>query len=104
MEMMNTTFDKRSDWAYVNSESMLEDRLAEVFEAASGGNGDVAQFRADLKDDNLAKKVDFDWNTGIKDSISATPTIIVNGEEVDFTSGSKGITETITDALDGALK
>ncbi len=90
-EMMNALFTYRSNWAYVNSDELLQSRFVEIFVTASGSKGDKEKFLVDLKDENLAKKVDFDHSIGVKDNINATPTIIVNGKEIDFENSTEGV-------------
>lgn len=103
-EMLNKTFENRGDWAYVNSEERLNQRLAEVFEDASSKKGNKEQFLSDLNDANLAKKVDEDNNIGRKDNIDATPTIIVNGEDINFSQSNLDVKELMGQKIEKALE
>ena len=44
---------------------------------------DINKFRADLKSDEIAKKIKFDMELGKAHNLSATPTLIINGKYVD---------------------
>ena len=102
-EMLSAVFDNRSDWVY-ESGSDLADAYVEIFEGVAGKKGDSEQFREDLGNSELKKKVNNDKKLGQEDEISATPTIIVNGEQIDFYSGYSDPKTTITKAIDEALK
>ncbi len=102
-EMLTEMFDRRTGWIMEDDDDKLTNVYVEIFKEASNNKGNVTQFKKDLKDDNLATKVDHDKTLGIKDKVSATPTIIVNGEEVDFYS-STNTKKAIEDAIDKALE
>ena len=103
-EMLNKTFENRGDWAYVNSEERLTQRLTEVFEEATSGKGDKERFVKDLSNENLAKKVDNDHSTGRKDSINATPTIIVDSADIEFSESELSIEELMAQRIEKALE
>ncbi|MBR3377803.1 thioredoxin domain-containing protein, partial [Candidatus Saccharibacteria bacterium] len=103
-EMISELFDDRTGWIMETKEDKLADVYANIFKEASNNKGNVTQFKKDLKDSNLGKKVDHDKTLGTKDNLSATPTVIVNGEEVNFystTNAQKVIEDAIEDALNG---
>lgn len=102
-EMLTEMFDRRTGWIMEDDDDKLTNVYVEIFKEATNNKGNVTQFKKDLKDDNLATKVDHDKTLGIKDKVSATPTIIVNGEEVDF-YGSANTKKAIEDAIDKALE
>ena len=102
-EMLTEMFDRRTGWIMEDDDDKLTNVYVEIFKEATNNKGNVTQFKKDLKDDNLATKVDHDKTLGIKDKVSATPTIIVNGEEVDF-YGSTNTKKAIEDAIDKALE
>ncbi len=97
-------FLRRSDWISLSG-SALDDEFTDIFEDVAGGSADLAKYAIDLKNSNIAKKVDNDKSSGINDfKVNATPTIIVNGEKVDFGGGTlteveKGIAKAIEAAL-----
>lgn len=103
-QMLTKTFENRGDWAYVNNEERLTQRLAEVFEEATEKKGDKEQFLADLKDAEIAKKVDKDHETGRKDSVNATPTIIIDSIDIDFSQSSLGVEELMSQKIEKALE
>jgi len=83
-EMIDAMYENRADWlnaTYVNR----TDEYVKIFKKIAP-DGDETKFRSDLRDENITKKVKFDYDLGSKKSkVSATPTIIVNGEEIDLT-------------------
>ena len=103
-EMLNKTFENRGDWAYVNSEERLTQRLTEVFEEATSGKGDKERFVKDLSNENLAKKVDNDHSTGRKDNINATPTIIVDSADIEFSESELSVEELMAQRIEKALE
>lgn len=103
-EMMNAVFEQRSNWAYVNDDKLLTERLADVFDTATSKKGNKAKFLDDLNDDSIAKKVDGDHELGKKDNIDATPTIIVNSEDIDFSESSLKVTDLMSQKIEKALE
>ena len=102
-EMLSAVFENRSDWIY-ESGSDLADAYVDIFENVAGKKGNSEQFRNDLNSVALKNKVNNDKKLGQEDEISATPTVIVNGEQVDFYSGYSDPKTTIIDAIDKALE
>jgi protein-disulfide isomerase len=41
---------------------------------------DIQQFEEDLKNDKLEKKVDADFESGLRSGVNGTPTFFINGE------------------------
>lgn len=80
-EFKDLLFADQADWAYLDAAD-LPDKFAEYFETASGGNGDVAKFKADLTSSDIIKRVDFEKELAAKAGVSATPTIRIDGEAV----------------------
>ena len=102
-EMLNAVFEYRSNWAYVNNNDLLTERLAGVFETASGGKGNKEKFLSDLNDASLAKKVDNDNQIGRKDNITATPTIVIGGEDIDFSESELDVDDLMSQKIDSLL-
>jgi protein-disulfide isomerase len=101
-EMLSAMFENRSDWVYESGDD-LTDAYVDIFKDVAGKKGDISKFKKDLDDDKLKDKVKSDKNLGIDDEISATPTVFVNGEQVDFYTSSnpkKTIEEAIKEALE----
>ena len=103
-EMMNAEFEMRSNWAYVSDENMLIERLTDVFEKATSGKGDKDRFLSDMKSESVAKKVDGDHQTGRKDNITATPTIIINNEDIDFSESELDVDDLMAQKINKALE
>ena len=58
-EMYETLYTNRNSWVEKTGEARTN-TLAELF-AGVAKDGDVDQFRADLSDENITKKIDFDY-------------------------------------------
>lgn len=102
-EMLSAVFENRADWIY-ESGSDLSDAYVSIFEDVAGKKGDIDQFKDDLTSSELKAKVNDDKKLGQEDEITATPTVFVNGEMVDFYSGNRDPKDYIVDAIDEALK
>ena len=83
-EMLEALFSRRSEWTSVTGQT-LADTYAKIFKAVCP-DGDEKQFRTDMSDTEIAQKIDFDYNIGLKNSkVTMTPSIYVNGKLVDIT-------------------
>ena len=102
-DMMMATFSERQNWAYVNNESLLRERLAEIFMEVSDGNGDKERFLADMTSDKYESKIDSDEKLVRQDDLSGTPTIIINGKSIDFTESKESPVYMFAEELDKAL-
>ena len=102
-EMLAEMFERRDDWITIANENSLKSAFVEVFEKATNNKGDVKKFRRALSDSSLGKKVDSDKGLGMEDKVTATPTVIVNGEEVNAAGSLDDWVESIEDAIEDAL-
>ena len=82
-EYGNYLFENQADWYYATVNTRT-DLFASYFEEVTGGEGDVKQFRKDLASTEVAKKVSFDVNLAKRVNIEATPTLVINGEVLDW--------------------
>ena len=82
-EMLEALYENRSDWLYATGQERT-DIYAKIFkEIAPEGNEE--QFRIDMNDAKIEKKISFDYNLGKeKSKVDATPSIFVNGEKVEI--------------------
>ena len=81
-EMAKYLYANRADWIAESGDTLMK-KFEENFKYAAP-NGDLAKFRNDMNDENIAKKIEFDYNLGNKkDGVNATPAFYVNGEKVD---------------------
>lgn len=104
-EMYETLYTNRNSWVEKTGEARTN-TLAELF-AGVAKDGNVDQFRADLSDENIAKKIDFDYTLGKEyDKVAATPSIYVNGELVDITNVKTfdEVEKAVCDKIDAALE
>ena len=103
-EMLMEMFQQRSEWAYVNSDDLLTERLAKIFLDASDEKGNKEQFLADLKDESLGAKIDADEKLVREDGLNSTPSIIIDGMDIDFAHSNESTVNILTDAIEKALE
>ena len=101
-EMLSAVFAKRAYWVAESGNNLINAYVG-IFESIAKGEGDSKRFRNDLDSAELKEKVSADKELGRVDEIAATPTIFVNGEAVDFTSGNRDPKAYIIDAINEAL-
>lgn len=71
-------FERQAEW------SGAGEKRTDIFEDIAKKAGmDLDKFHADLKSDEIAKKIKFDMELGKAHNLSATPTLIINGKYVD---------------------
>ena len=102
-DMLMETFSQRQEWAYVSDENMLTERLVNVFMAATDGKGDKEKFLADMTSDKYAAKIDADERLVLDDGLSATPTVFIDGVDIDFTGGTESPIDMFAEAIEKAL-
>lgn len=102
-EMLMEMFEQRAEWAYVNSAEMLNERVVKIFEDASDGKGDKDKFRRDLSDESLASAIEADEKMVREDGLNSTPTIIIDGMDIDFAGGEEDTFTMFTNAIEEAL-
>lgn len=103
-EMYETLYSNQNSWKEKTGEARTN-TLAELFAGAAKG-GNVEQFRTDLSDENILKKIDFDYDLGKNhDNVTATPSIYVNGEWVDINNIKTfdEVEEAVCNKIDAAL-
>lgn len=104
-EMYETLYTNRNSWVEKTGEARTS-TMAELF-AGIAKDGDINQFRVDLSDENITKKIDFDYTLGKEyDNVTATPSIYVNGEWVDVTDVETfdEVEELVSKEIDEALQ
>lgn len=103
-EMYEILYSNQSSWKEKTGEARTN-TLAELF-AGVAKDGDVNQFRTDLSNEDILKKIDFDYALGKDyDNVTATPSVHVNGEWVDITDIKTfdEVEDAICDKIDIAL-
>lgn len=95
-EMIESLYANRSDWLSATGQERT-DIYAKIFkEVAPDGNEE--KFRLDMNDSNIDKKISFDYNLGKdRSNVTATPTIIVNGEQIDISSEGRTFDDVVKD-------
>ena len=102
-DMLMETFSKRNEWAYVSNEDLLKERLAEVFMSATEGKGDKEKFLADMTSGKYASKIEADERLVRDDGLNGTPTIFINGTNIDFTGGNESLIDMFAEEIEKAL-
>lgn len=86
-EMTDALFSNQSVWFYSTGQER-NGIFTDLFQQLAP-EGDVEKFKSDMGNAGVLKKIDFDYNLGTKNSkVTATPSIYLNGEYVDFTSAT----------------
>lgn len=103
-EMVESMYDNRADWISISDTEKRTNVYADIFKKVAGDKADVEKFKSDLNNVNIQKKIDFDRGLGAKrDNVDATPTIIVNGEKVDF-EDADDVAKVIEDLINKKLE
>ncbi|MDO4870504.1 MAG: thioredoxin domain-containing protein [Candidatus Saccharibacteria bacterium] len=83
-QMHNKLFSSLAEW---NGKS---NQRAKIFENYARDLGlDIDKYHQDLESEDITKKISFDMTLGKAHQLEATPTIVVNGEKVDYEIWSK---------------
>ena len=93
-QMTDLLYEKQGEWASVANVQPLFEGYAESI----GLN--VAQFKKDMKDPAIAKKIESERDEGISIGVPGTPTFYVNGVEID----NPGSTAELKAILESELK
>ena len=64
---------------------------------------DKSNIKKDLDNDSVAEKIKTDKSLGVKDGVSATPTILVNGKSIAISGTRASLKKAITDEIDDNL-
>ena len=99
-------FKNQNSW-YSASASDRNTIFTTYFETASGGNGDMEKFKADMASSQVKKKLEFDQGLAERYiDVSGTPTFYLNGAKVDFSgaSGEEGFLNVFREKIDALLK
>lgn len=83
-------FANQEEWEYASS-STRNDFFKKYFIEASEGLGDVDKFLADMKSEDISKKISFDMAIAKRVNIEATPALYVDGQMINW-SGAGSIT------------
>lgn len=82
-EYMDLLFANQAVWQY-DSASTRVNTFVSYFDTVTGGKGDTEKFKSDLTSGEVKKKIEFDAGLAKKIGVSQTPTIIIDGEQIDF--------------------
>ena len=104
-EYADKLFANQSVW-YDASGDERTDIFVSLFNSVTGGKGDEAKFRNDMKSAAVKKKISFDTEISKNLDITGTPSFYLNGEKIDFSgaSGEEGFLNVFREKIDEALK
>lgn len=78
-EMHDKLYEGQKSW-----ESLNASQRTDFFVSYASDLGlDTAKFKKDLSDQNVSKKIEFDTALGKKANVTGTPSIFLNGKEID---------------------
>lgn len=101
-QMSASLFENQSTWSSLTKED-LRGYLKKAFKAAAP-EGNVDHFTTAIESDDIYQKVSFDYMLGrLAHEVSYTPTIIVNGEKVDFSEEGADVYSLTRTAIINAL-
>lgn len=101
--MMMSLFSQRSEWAFVSNNDLLEERITKIFEDATGGEGDTSRFLSDWHNSSFASKIDADERLVRDEGFNATPTVVINGMDIDFVGSEQSTIELFAEEIEDAL-
>lgn len=96
-EMHDVLFDKQNEWGV----STANERTNLFVSYAATLKLDLEKFRSDLSSDNIAKKISFDTALATKDSLTSTPSFMLNGTPLE--SDVWGDDQALRDLIDAEL-
>ncbi|UTX51424.1 thioredoxin domain-containing protein [Candidatus Saccharibacteria bacterium TM7i] len=102
-EMNHHLYQAQSEW----SSASVKDRTNTFNGYASSLGLDLKKFEQDIASAEVAKKINFDQAIGKRESVSATPTFVLNGKKVSEETAdgiTKGNLDAIKKEIDALLK
>lgn len=98
-------FSNRSSWSHATP-SERDQIFSTYFQKVSNNQGDLAKFRQDLTSKRVKQKIDFDIGLGNKLSIKLTPTLILDGQIIDYTGvkSEEAFLSLLREKIDAKLK
>lgn len=97
-EMWDALFNNQAEWSAANATERNE-----YFERYANGLGlDLDKFRTDYGGEVVSQKIRFDRALGLAAGVTGTPTVFINGKQVDNEriTSTEGIKAVIDEALD----
>ena len=104
-EYADKLFTNQAIWSSASGDERTQ-IFVDLFNSITGGKGDEAKFRNDMKSEAVKKKISFDMELGNRTNIEGTPTFYLNGEKIDFSGakGEEGFLNVFREKIDEALK
>ncbi len=84
-EYADKLFTNQSVWANASGDSRT-DIFLDLFRSVTNGTGDEAKFVADMKSEEVKKKLSFDAGITKNLDIPGTPSFFIDGERIDFSN------------------
>lgn len=102
-EVHDKIYSQQKSW----SDASVSERIDVLTGYATPFDVDKDKLTEDISSDKVAKKLAFDKAIAEKDNVSGTPTVFINGKELDndtVTEASNGNVKGLEDAIRAALK
>lgn len=99
-EMWDALFTNQAEWSPVSA----TERSSYFEKYASGLGLDIEQFKKDVVSESVSQKIRFDRTLGMDAKVQGTPTLFVNGEQIEGSkfSSTEGLKSIIDKALESA--
>ena len=94
-EFVDIAYEKQGEWAGLPNP---DDKFAEY---AKEAGADVAKFKADIKDSQLAKNVETEREEGITNGVTGTPSFYLEGERIQNPADLDAFKVLVNEALKG---
>ena len=103
-EYADKLFTNQSVWANASGDSRT-DIFLDLFRSVTNGAGDEAKFIADMKSEEVKKKLSFDAGISKNLDIPGTPSFFIDGERIDFSNAKNadGYLDIFREKIDAKL-
>ena len=102
-EYADKLFTNQALWSSASGDERTQ-IFVNLFNQVTGGKGDEAKFKADMKSEAVKKKISFDTEISKNLDITGTPTFYLNGEKIDFSGSEEGFLNVFREKIDEQLK
>ena len=101
-EYADTLFSNQNDWYYAESSERLS-LFISYFNDATNGNGDVEQFKSDMRSKEVSQKITFDMGAAKLADLTGTPAFFINGESVTLSQDKDVFMKNFAEKIDPLL-
>lgn len=92
-DMHDMLFDKQNEWANVrNGEEVFTSYAKEI-------GLDLEKFKTDFKSEEVRRKINEHYKSGMKSGVTGTPTFFLNGEKIQSPNSKEAFEKLLVDAI-----